>query len=216
MKINKQAFTLVELVVAVAVFAVASTSVMQFTSWLLAAQRATTWKQNAIQDQKNNEIFWQKYFSGATCEIKSLIVNSSGIITTPAKILVEPVWIRNKGKGCLTKKYSDGSRDWLLWKFKTHVKDKLTKKYSESQVFAYLRGSAPYITLYAVIKKNDKIVLKTDLLSNVTSINASTKFLMSENMTILTLVFVVTNPTSPGVNLKRTSSYRIPTVLKSL
>lgn len=214
LKRYKFGVTLVEVLIAVSVVGIISIVVMQFTSWMTNAQKITAWKQNAVDDQRVNEIFWQKHFSGATSRIESMIVDK-GVITTPAVIATEPVTIRGGGSGNLMADYPADGSEWPIWTFKTFEKEAATNNYIESTVTGFLKGASPYIELYGRVTRGAAVIAEQRLMSNILSINAANRSFPDENVTVLTVDFVVNHPLHEHIQVRKQSNFKISTVLES-
>lgn len=213
--LNKKGFTMIEMLISVGVVALISIVVMQFTSWMTNAQKITGWKQSAVDEQRLNEIFWQKHFTGATSRIESLVVNASGVITSPAVIATEPVLIRGGGNGSLMTAYPADGKEWPIWEFKTFEKETATNKYVESKVTGFLKGSKPNIEFYGRVVQGGSVISEQKLMSNVEEINASRRFFPDENVTVLTVEFVVSYPLQNKLKVRKQSNFRISTVLET-
>ncbi|PKL44273.1 MAG: hypothetical protein CVV41_06450 [Candidatus Riflebacteria bacterium HGW-Riflebacteria-1] len=211
---RKLGVTLVEVLIAVSVVGIISIVVMQFTSWMTNAQKITAWKQTAIDEQRINEIFWQKHFSGATSRIKSMVV-VDGVITTPAEIATEPVKIRGGGSGILLTDYPADGNEWPVWTFKTFEKEAATNNYIESTVTGFLKGVSPRIELYGRVMRGAAVIAEQRLLSNILSISASHRSFPDENVTVLTLDFVVNHPLHEHIQVRKQSNFKISTILES-
>lgn len=215
LKRRKSGMTLAEILIAVGVMGIVSLVVMQFTSWMTNAQKMTAWKQNVVDAQRLNEIFWQKYFTGATSRIDSLVVNAQGVITTPAVIATEAVKIRNSGSGNLMADYPADGSEWPVWVFKTFEKEATTNNYIASTVTGFLKGASPHIEFYGRITRDDVVLTDQKLLENVGAISASTRYFPDENLTVLTVNFVVNNPLHENMQIRKQSNFRISTILES-
>ncbi|GAB1354054.1 hypothetical protein MASR1M12_27920 [Erysipelotrichia bacterium] len=213
-KENKQGFTLVELMIAVSVFSLVILVVTKFTSWVNNSQKITAWKQKVIDQQRLNEIFWQKYFSAATYKISSLAPNQFGVLVTPAKIATSTVLMAGGGKGKLLAGYTGGFLN--LWNFKVFEKKTGSTMYIESEVKAFVKTTDKVVELYAEIIRNGSIIQNQRLLTDLEEINASSRFYQEENMTVLDLEFVVSYPENKMLKVRKTTSFRIPTTIESL
>ncbi len=213
--IKRRGVTLVEIIISVSVVAVISVVVMQFTSWMTNAQKITAWKQSAVDDQRLNEIFWQKHFTGATSRIESLVVDAHGVITTPAVIATEPVMIRGGGNGNLMTEYPADGKEWTVWEFKTFEKEAAGSSYIESTVTGFLKGTRPFIEFYGRVSRGGGVVSEQRLMCNVDEINSSRRFFPDENVTVLTVEFVVSYPLHDSMKVRKQSNFRISTVLES-
>ncbi|NLF95154.1 MAG: prepilin-type N-terminal cleavage/methylation domain-containing protein [Candidatus Riflebacteria bacterium] len=213
--LNKKGVTLIEILISVSVVAIISVVVMQFTSWMTNAQKITGWKQSAVDEQRLNEIFWQKHFTGATSRIESLVVDANGVITTPAVIATEPVMIRGGGSGNLMAAYPADGKEWPVWEFKTFEKEAASSKYIESTVTGFLKGSKPNIEFYGRVVQGGAVIGEQKLMSNVEEINSSSRFFPDENVTVLTVEFVVSYPFQDKLKVRKQSNFRISTVLET-
>ncbi|MBU1108244.1 MAG: hypothetical protein KKB51_16345 [Candidatus Riflebacteria bacterium] len=214
-KLTRSGVTLVEVLIAASVMAAVSLVIMQFTSWMTNAQKITGWKQSAIDEQRINELFWQKYFSGATSRIESLVVDAQGVITSPAVIATEPVKIRGAGVGDLMAGYPADGSEWPIWTFNTYEKEAATNNYVESTVIGYLKGVSPHIEFYGRVSRGAAVISQHKLMSNVLSISGSTRNFTDENVTVLTVNFVVNHPLHTNIQVRKQSNFRISTILES-
>ncbi len=212
---KKHGVTLIEILISVSVVAIISVVVMQFTSWMTNAQKITAWKQGAVDEQRLNEIFWQKHFTGATSRIESMVVDAQGVITTPAVIATEPVMIRGGGSGSLMAAYPADGKEWPVWEFKTYEKEAATSKYIESRVTGFLKGTTPNIEFYGRIIRDGAVIADQKLMSNVHEISAASRYFPDENVTVLTVDFVVSYPFQDKLQVRKQSNFRISTILET-
>jgi type II secretory pathway pseudopilin PulG len=213
---DRVGFTLVELLVTVTVMSLVILSVTKFVSWVNSSQQVTAWKQRAMDRQRLNEIFWQKHFSAATHKIVSLNTDAHGVLTSPPNIASSALYIVNSGTGDLLSGYTGAGGDYTLWQFTTHKKDAAANTYTETNVRAFVRGSAPNLELWAQLTRGGNNVLKQKLLENLESINASKRFYVQESMSVLEIEFVLSYPHKRSLKVKKTTSFRIPTEIQTL
>ncbi len=212
---SDRGFTLVEIMVALFVFGLVSMIVFRFTRWVNDAQALTAWKQSAQDSLRLNELFWQKHFTGATRKLSSLLVDSQGVIQTPPTIATAPVKIRNKGTGNLMSGYPNTLSEWPLWQFKTFHKQAGANTWDEFDVIGVLHGRGGNITLTGRVKSGSKIVSEMKLMENVISIKASTRDFKEENLTVLTIEFILAHPRRSDIRLKKTSNFKLSTLLEA-
>lgn len=209
-------FTLIELMIAIVILSLVILTVTKFTSWINNSQQITAWKQSAIDQQRLNEVFWQKYFSAATYKISSLKVNAFGVLTAPAEIATSTVFMVQTGSGNLLSTHPGTPGDWELWHFKVFEKEAGTTTYIESDVKAFVREKNSSLELYGQVNRDGKMILQQKLLSDLEEINASNRFYHEENTTVLDLEFVLSYPKNKSLKVRKTTSFRIPTNIESL
>ncbi|MGM0599248.1 MAG: type IV pilus modification PilV family protein [Candidatus Rifleibacteriota bacterium] len=212
----KIGFTLVELLVTVSVMSLVILSVTKFVSWVNSSQQVTAWKQNAMDRQRLNEIFWQKYFSAATHKIVSLNTDAKGVLITPPDVATSSLYIVSSGSGNLLSGYTGAGGDYTLWKFTIHKKDAAANTYTETNVKAFVRGSVQRLELWAELTRDGNTVLKQKLLENLEAINASKREYKQESMSVLELEFILSYPHKRSLKVKKTTSFRIPTEIQDL
>ncbi|MBF0408634.1 MAG: type II secretion system protein [Candidatus Riflebacteria bacterium] len=208
--------TMVEMLVVVVIFSLVSLVVFSFTSWVNKTQEITSWKQSAIDAMRLNEIFWEKHFSAATPQIKSLVVDSKGVIQLTPDIASKPLKIRSAGEGDLMAKYPDGSKEWAVWQFQTFKKLSTGNSFEEYQVTGFLRGKAPDISLFGRIKKGAKVVLEQKLLFDVSSISSTVRSYPGENVSVISFEFAIKHPRKPEMVVRGRSQFKIATDIENL
>ncbi|OQA09724.1 MAG: hypothetical protein BWY66_00451 [bacterium ADurb.Bin374] len=212
---SARGFTLVEIMVAILVFGLVSLVVFRFTRWMNDAQSLTAWKQSAQDSLRLNEMFWQKHFTGATRKLSSLVVDSQGVIQTPPDIATAPVKIRNGGNGNLMSGYPNTFSEWPVWQFKTFHKQTGANTWDEFDVVGFLQTRDGNTTLTGRVKSGMKIISEVKLMEHVVSIQASTREFKEENLTVLTVEFILAHPRKPDVRLQKTSNFKISTSLET-
>lgn len=208
-------FTLIEIMVAIFVFSLVSLIVFRFTRWVNEAQALTAWKQTAQDSLRLNELFWQKHFPGATRKLSSLVVDAQGVIQTPPDIATAALKIRNGGNGNLMSGYPSTSSEWPVWQFKTFHKQPGANKWDELEVYGILQSRDGNTTLTGRVKAGSKIISEMKLMEHLVSIQASTREFQEENLTVLTVEFVLGHPRKPDIRLKKTSNFKISTTLET-
>lgn len=192
---RRNGFTLVEILIASGVFVIIGVVVGSMYHFSYTSFTTTSWKQDAQNYLKLNNVFWQKYLSGATHKLTKLDIDAKGVILGNAEITSIPFKIKNKGVGNLLAAYTGGNDPWPLWSGQFHVKDDTTLSYQTLVIEAYLVGSFPDVRLYG--KTSDltgKVISNSLLLKNVSRIEASLRPYDEEYASSLRLVFTVQDP----------------------
>ncbi|MBF0545969.1 MAG: prepilin-type N-terminal cleavage/methylation domain-containing protein [Candidatus Riflebacteria bacterium] len=212
----RRAFTLLEVIVSVVVFSLVSLVVFEFTRWVNMTQEVTNWKQSAMNAVRLNEVFWEKYFTGATGKINNLVVDSHGVILVPPVIATEPLKIRNAGTGELLTGFTGNETEWPLWQFKTFRKHNTDNTFDEFLVTGFLSGKAPNINLVGRVTSGGKTVVEQQLLFNLTSIKSSVREYTDEHVMVIALEFTLQYPRKPEIVARGSSQFKISTTIESL
>lgn len=214
---HKQGFTLVEILVSLGVFVIVGAVVFSVYHFSYTSYKVTSWKQEAQNYLKLNNVFWQKYLSGATNKLTRLDTDAEGVVIGTAEITEIPFKIKNGGSGDLLADYAAGVDPVLLWYGQFHVKDEASMNYQTVTVEAHLSGTRPNVTLHGKVKDaTGKVVRDVELLRNLVKIDASVRPYDEEYASSLRLVFTVQDPRKPENQADGVMEVRINTDIESL